>query len=177
MRALVWVLASAVASLATAVSAQEKHPISISGDGVSSRYIEQHTINVDDITGHQLRVYELERTYTGPSVATIEGERVIESKGRGLTDYVNGVGTATSYWTWITDKGNRIFVVAIGASNAKLSETGSRRGTYNGTARIVGGSGRLSSIRGTLVETARFDTDPKSGYSFTESQGEYWLEK
>lgn len=177
MRNLTWVAAVAAALLSVGVQAQEKHTIDISGEGVTSKFIEQHTLDVDDMAGHQLRLYDIDRAYTGISVVTIEGELVVKAKGRGQTDYVNGVGTATSYWTWVTDKGNKIFLIAIGASNAKLMDSGSRRGTYNGTARIVGGTGPFARLRGALVETAKFDTDPKNGYSVVESHGEYWLEK
>jgi hypothetical protein len=107
----------------------------------------------------------------------IDGERIVEMWGRGFSNYTSGVGPTSGYNTWITDKGNKIFVENTGTSETRQTETGSKRGTYNGTSRIVGGTGRFSKIRGNLVEVTKFDTDPKTGYNAGESHGEYWFEE
>jgi hypothetical protein len=77
----------------------------------------------------------------------------------------------------VTDKGNKIFLEFSGSSETRPTETGSKRGTYRGTARFVGGTGQFSKIRGYLVEEAKYDTDPKTGYNFGEFRGEYWFEQ
>ena len=159
-----------------AIWAQEKHPISISSEGAKTRFIQQLAIDVDDVRGHQVRVFENHRIYSADKQVTVAGERIVESFGRGLSDYVSGIGPVFGYITLVTDKGNKIFLEFSGTSETRPTETGSRRGTYNGTARITGGTGPFSNIRGYLVDSTRYDTDPKTGYNIGEFRGEYWFE-
>ena len=165
-----------VGFLSSPVWAQQKQPISISAEGMKSRYVQQLAIDVDDVPGHQVRVLENVRTFPPGKEPIIGGERVIEWWGRGLSNYVAGVGPVFGYNTLITDKGSKIFVEFIGTSESQTTETGSKRGTYHGTSKFVGGTGRFSKIRGYLVDVSKFDTDPKSGYTVADSRGEYWFE-
>jgi len=157
--------------------AQQKHPIAISGESAKSRYVQQLAIDVDDVPGHQVRVLENVRIFPADKQPIVDGERIVEWWGRGLSNYVGGVGPVWGYNTWITDKGNKIFFEFSGTSESQPTETGSKRGTYHGTSRFVGGTGRFSKIRGYLVEVTKFDTDPKAGYVVAESRGEYWFEQ
>ena len=159
-----------------AMWAQERHPISISSEGAKTRYIQQLAIDVDDLSRHQVRVFENHRIYAVDKQATVAGERIAESFGRGLSDYVSGIGPVFGYITLVTDKGNKIFLEFSGTSETRPTETGSKRGTYNGTARFVGGTGPFSNIRGYLVDSTRYDTDPKTGYNIGEFRGEFWFE-
>jgi len=160
-----------------AIWAQEKRPISISSEGAMTRFIQQLAIDVDDVSGHQVRVFENHRIYATDKQAMVAGERIVESFGRGLSNYVIGIGPVFGYTTLVTDKGNKIFLEFSGSSETRPTETGSKRGTYNGTARFVGGTGQFLKIRGYLVEEAKYDTDPKTGYNFGEFRGEYWFEQ
>jgi hypothetical protein len=146
-------------------------------EGVKGRYVQQHIIDVDDVPGHQIRILEIQRTYSHDMEPVVDGERVVEAWVRSSSNYTGGIGPVSGYTTWITDKGNRIFIEAIGTSESQMTETGSRRGTYHGTARLVGGTARFAKIRGVLVEVSKFDTDPKTGYNTLDSHGEYWFEK
>ena len=164
--------------LAPATWAQEKHPISVSGEGAKGRYVQQYIIDVDDVPGHQIRINEIQRTYAPDKQAEIAGERIVETWSRSLTNYISGIGPVlAAYNTWITDKGNKIFMEGTGTSESQVTETGSKRGTYHGTSRFVGGTGRFAKIRGTLVEVSEFDTDPKTGYNRVDSHGQYWFEE
>ena len=158
-------------------SAQDRHFIKISSEGANSRYVQQHMIDVDDVPGHQIRVQESMRSYPAEKQFAIDGERVTEWWIRSFSNYTNGVGPTWGFQTWITEKGNKIFIETTGTSEAQVTETGAKRGTYHGTSRIVGGTGRFSKLRGMLVEIARFDTDPKAGYSLADSHGDYWFEQ
>ena len=160
-----------------AMWAQEKHPISISSEGAKTRFIQQLAIDVDDLTGHQVRVFENHRIYAADKQATVAGEHIVESFGRGLSNYVSGIGPVFGYITLVTDKGNKIFVEFSGTSLTRPSESGSKRGTYNGTAQFRGGTGPFSNIRGYLVDSTKYDTDPKTGYNVGEFSGEYWFEQ
>ena len=165
------------AVLSCSAWAQQKHAITMSTEGVTGRYVQQHIIDVDDVPGHQIRILEIHRTIAADHQPIVDGERIVEMWGRGISNYTNGIGPTWGYNTWITDKGNKIFTENTGTSETQPTETGSKRGTYNGTSRIVGGTGRFSKIRGNLVEVTKFDTDPKTGYNAGESHGEYWFEQ
>ena len=157
--------------------AQQRTAITISGEGVKSRYVQQLVIDVDDVPGHQVRVQESHRTYPADKRPVVGGERLVEAWVRGFSNYTGGIGAAWGYVTWITDKGNKIFSEYSGFSDSTTTETGSKRGIYHGTAQLVGGSGRFAKIRGVLVDVAEFDTDPKAGYNTADSRGEYWFEQ
>ena len=161
----------------TSVCAQQKQSLVISSEGVKSRYVQQHIIDVDDVPGHQIRVQESQRTYPPDKQFTVDGEHIVEWWIRSFSNYTNGIGPSWGFQTWITEKGDRIFLETYGTSEAATTETGSRRGTYHGTSRIVGGTGRFSKIRGLLVDVSKFDTDQKVGYSLSDGRGEYWFEQ
>jgi hypothetical protein len=156
---------------------QQKQSITMSSEGVKSSYVQQQAIDVDDIPGHQVRVQETQRTYPPDRRPVIDGERIVEAWVRGFSNYTNGIGPAWGYATWTMDSANKIFIEYSGISESQVTETGSKRGTYHGTARIVGGTGRFAKIRGTLVDVTKFDTDPKGGYNVSDSRGEYWFEQ
>ena len=160
-----------------AVLAQQRTAIAISSEGVKSRYVQQQVIDVDDVPGHQVRVQESHREFPTEKQLVVEGERVVESWARGFSNYTGGIGPAWGYVTWITDKGSKIFLEYSGTSESQPTETGSKRGTFHGTSRLVGGTGRFANIRGVLIDTSKFDTDPKVGYNVTDSRGEYWFEQ
>jgi len=159
------------------VFAQQKQSLLISGEGIKSRYVQQLVIDVDDTPGHQVRVQESQRTYPEDKQFMVDGERVTEAWVRGFSNYTGGIGPAWGYVTWLTDKGNKIFSEYSGSSEASATATGAKRGTYHGTARITGGTGRFAKLRGVLVDVAEFDTDPKTGYNRASSRGEYWFEQ
>jgi hypothetical protein len=120
--------------------AQQKHSIAISSEGVKSRYVQQLALDVDDVPGHQVRVQESQRTFPAESSPTLDGEHIVERWGRGYSNYVAGIGPAWGYVTIITDKGNKIFLEFNGTSETRTNETGSKRGSYNGTSRFIGGT-------------------------------------
>jgi hypothetical protein len=163
--------------LSATALAQQKTAITISGEGVKSRYVQQLVIDVDDMPGHQVRVQEAHRIYPVGKQPVVDGERLVEVWIRGFSNYTGGIGPAWGYNTWVTEKGNKIFSEYTGTSESITTESGAKRGTYHGTVRFIGGTGRFSKIRGVLVDEAKFDTDPKTGYNVSDSRGEYWFEQ
>jgi len=79
------------------------------------------------------------------------------------------------YETWSDDGGNMFFVEGTSETESRITATGSRRGTSNGSARITGGTGKLTSIQGVLVGHTEFDSAPDNGYNRNTSRLEYWL--
>ena len=155
--------------------AQQKLPINSSGEGVKTRWVQQHIIDVDDVAGHQIRIYEFHRTYPPESGLVLDGERVTEEWSRGSSNYTNGIGPVSGFTTWTTEKGNKVFMESAGSSETTAYETGSKRVTYHGTTRIVGGTGRFAKIRGLIVGESKFDTE--LNYNIYSIHGEYWFEK
>ena len=173
---LMTVLGTAVLCAAAGVWAQQKYQYSYSAAPTTSRYVQRHAIPVGDLDGHEIVVYELERTYAADR-PVIMGVKVVETWAYGLTDQTNGVGTTEGYNIWILEDGSKLFADFHGSVYGELSETGFRRGTYYGTARFLGGTGKFASLRGTLTDVVEYYTDPKVGYNRPLTRGEYWFAK
>lgn len=172
----VWlVFLFALTTFASLAEAQQKFPISRTGEGVKSRYVQQHIIDIGDIPGHQIRIQESQRTNPGSGHA-IDGVKITEDWVRGFSNYANGVGPAWGYTIWLLEDGSKIFLEYTGTSETQTTASGSRRGTYHGISRITGGTGRFVKMRGQMADIAEFDTDPNNGYNHVSSKGEYWFQ-
>jgi hypothetical protein len=161
-------------SATNSVWAQEKYQYSYSVAPASSRYVQRYNIDVRDLPGHEIVIYEIQRTYTSDQ-PVIMGLKVLETWGHGFTDQINGVGTSEGYNTWILEDGSKVFAEFHGTVYGELTNTGFRRGTYHGVSRFVGGTGRFAAIRGALTDDVEYYTDPKTGYNRPVSRGEYWF--
>ena len=177
IRFIVWVtgIVGASALFATdSVWAQEKYQYSYSAPPASSRYVQRQKIDVGYLPGHEMVIYEIQRTYASEQ-PVVMGAKVVETWSYGFTDQVNGVGTSEGYNTWILEDGSRIFLDFHGTVYGELSSTGARKGTYHGTSRFTGGTGKFAAIRGTLTDDVEYYADQKAGYNLPVSRGEYWL--
>jgi hypothetical protein len=162
--------------LAGMASAQQKYPYHQATAPQSSQFVQQHSIEVGDMPGHQIRIFEVQRAYTSEH-PLVMGTKVVEIWDRGFSDYVNGIGPAQGYGTLVLEDGNKIFEEWRGTSYSEPTSTGLRRGTFHGTSRLVGGTGKFATIRGVLTCETEFDADPKTGYSRPTCRGEYWFEQ
>src|ERR1700730_16015533 len=108
----------------------------------NTKYTQQHTIDVGDVSGHQVRLFEIHRTY--PSNApVINGKKMMGSWTRGISDYTNNNGEATIYGVYVLENGDKFFnrgsLIAVQtpeASNLTATTVGP----------ITGGTGKLSRI-------------------------------
>ena len=57
----------------TNASAQEKCKMSGSTPAANSTYTQQHVLDVGDVPGHQVRIFELHRTYPADTKAKLRG--------------------------------------------------------------------------------------------------------
>src|SRR5258706_11244618 len=73
--------------------AQQKFPINTTSEGVKSSYVQQHVIDVGDVSGHQVRILEVHRVHSTKQIV-LDGVKVVEEWDRGFSDYTNGVGPA-----------------------------------------------------------------------------------
>ena len=166
---------SLVALLATGLAlAQQKYTYVHSTSPQSSRYVQQHRIDVGDVPGHQIRIFEVQNKYTrGHPI--ISGTRVVETWARGSSDYISGVGPVRGYGVWVLEDGNKIYTEWTGTTHSDVSSTGTLKGTFNGTTRLTGGTGKFAAIRGVVTDVVEFDTDPDSDYNNGSERGEYWF--
>ncbi len=75
--------------------AQEKHRYFFKTPEGVAKYTQQHVIDVGDVPGHQVRVFELHTKYAG--IAPLyDGVKVAEGWTRGISDYTNGAVTPSS---------------------------------------------------------------------------------
>ena len=155
--------------------AQQKYQYSYSKAPAESRYLQRHKIDVADLSGHEIIITEIRRTFTRDH-PKVMGVKVLETWSYGFTDQINGVGRSEGYNTWKLEDGSKIFSEYHGSVHAELNPTGSRKGTYHGATRFVGGTKKFATIRGTLTDDVDYDTDPNVGYNRPVSRGEYWLE-
>ena len=163
-----------VGSVVSPTSAQEKHSYSfVTPPGVAV-YTQQHEIEVGDVPGHRVRVYEI-RTKYGDEAPRYAGVRVVETWTRAISDYTNGSGRASGYSISILETGEKVFSRSETLTHAVVASDGSRQGSYTSVATLTGGTGKFSTIRGTLRSAGGGDF--KVGLSNVKTEGEYWFEK
>jgi hypothetical protein len=135
----------------------------------NTEYTQQHTIDVGDVSGHQVRIFEVRRTYPA-NAPVINGIKIVESWTRGISDYTNNNGEGIVYGVYVLENGDKFFtrgsLVALQAPDA-ANLTGTTVGP------ITGGTGKLARING----MARLSTtaNPKTGLNETQVDIEYWL--
>ena len=135
----------------------------------NTKYTQQHTIDVDDVVGHQVRAFEIKRVYPA-NAPVIAGIRIVESWTRGVSDYTNDGGEATTYSIYVLENGDKFFtrgsLVAIQGPEAR-----NLMATTAGP--IIGGTGKLARING----MARMITSasPQTGMNETQVEIDYWL--
>jgi hypothetical protein len=86
--------------------AQERLVFRVSAD--NTQYTQQHTIDVGDVAGHQVRLFEIKRVYP-TNAPLIGGMKIVESWTRGMSDYTNNSGEARTYGIYILENGDKFF--------------------------------------------------------------------
>ena len=167
--AIMAVLGLAVAVPAGAL-AQEKQRVTYKVAPENSKYTQQHVIDVGDVPGHQVRVYELHRTFPA-NAPVINGLRLTETWGRAVTDYIDGNGSSTTYTVYVLENGDKFF------SRAALvaQSDGSGKLTATSVGPITGGTGKFAGIQGMVSGLAT--ATPKTGINEGQTAIEYWFVK
>jgi hypothetical protein len=155
-------------------SAQERCKVDEMVSAQNTKYTEQHVMDVGDVPGHQIRIFELRRAYPDDK-ANCEGLKRTESLSHAATDYLNANGTLHGYSVTTYDNGDKMFSVVDGIAQNVVNADGSKKGTYTGVDRVTGGTGKYLNARGLIRETINFDL--AKGFNESHSEGEYWIEK
>ena len=154
--------------------AQEVCKINDDALAKNSKYTEQHIFNIDDTPGHIIRIFELLRSYPDDT-PNCEGMKRTQSVEHASVDYVNGNGTLHGYGTITYENGDKIFEEFNGISQAVTKPDGSKKGSFSGIIRYIGGTGKYNKVHGLIRSNVEFDL--ASGYNQAHSEGEYWIEK
>jgi hypothetical protein len=166
----------AALSLAAPVEAlsQEKCQRKLDNSGADSKYTEQHVMDVADVVGHQIRIFELHRDYATDQ-ENCEGLKRKEELAHGFSDYIDRTGRAWGYTTITFENGDKIFGEFSGTSLTTVTEDGKKQSTYVGTTRYIGGTGMYQGVNG--ITQAKLSFDPIANVNIAESEEEYWLAK
>jgi hypothetical protein len=162
--------AACAVALSSAAWAQQKKTIP-DGPPPTSKYVQEHAIDVGDVPGHQVRVYELHFVYPKDGMV-IEGVQAKESTTYGMSDYTNWTGLFNTYAVYSMEDGSKIFVRGGGAT--QTGADGKR--SYSFADRIVGGTGRFKGIRGQMRGKGERPAGA-TGVTESESSSEYWFEE
>jgi hypothetical protein len=150
--------------------AQQKQHVSFKVSAQNAKYTQQQFIDVGDVADHQVRSFEIQRTF--PSDApVVNGMKLKEQWTRGISDYSQGDGTATTYGIYVLENGDKFFtrtsLVAHSAGGGKIATVS--------VGPITGGTGKLAGIQGTVRTTGT--ADPKAGLNETQYEIEYSMGK
>ncbi|MVT71199.1 hypothetical protein GPL21_39870 [Bradyrhizobium pachyrhizi] len=78
--------------------AQQTQRVSYKAGAENAKYTQQQFLDVGDVAGHQVRSYEIHRTFpTNPPV--VNGLKIKETWTRGVSDYVDNNGYADTLET------------------------------------------------------------------------------
>ncbi len=150
--------------------AQQIQHASYKTSAENTKYTQQHIIDVGDAPGHQVRIFEIHRTY--PSNApVINGMKLAEQWTRAMSDFTDNNGPATIYATYVLENGDKFFVRASLVSQS----TGGGKLSNLTSGTITGGTGKLAGIRG-IVRTSG-TAEPKAGINETQTDIDYSIEK
>ena len=156
------------------VVANEKCKIVTANPASDTEYSEQYVIDVDDMPGHQIRIFEIHNLYKDP-IENCEGLLLVERISWGNSDYTNGVGRVWGYQISIFHNGDKIFSNWSGISQKLTIPQDGATGLFTGTITITGGTGVNKGVRGTGVERAYFN--PSTGYNEADHMIEYWVDE
>jgi hypothetical protein len=159
-----------IALPSASVIAQEHQHLAFNTPAENSKYTEKtENLELTDVPDHILRVFEIRRSYP-TDAPVVNGIKIKESWVRGTGDRTNGIGPITQYVEFVLENGDKIFARMDG-----IVESSSGKGTATIAGRITNGTGKFSSIQGTIREIAKFDI--KNGFNENRTEIDYAIEK
>ena len=158
----------------TIIPEGEKHKISYKWTPENDQYTQQHVIDVGDVSGHQIRIYEIQRAWPNNPPA-FNGVRVKEERLCAISDYIDINGHSWGYSHYVLENGDNIFARFDGTSQTIANPDGSKKSTFTGVVTLTDGTRKFRGIEGTARYTAVFD--PNVGLNEGQVEGEYWIAK
>ena len=168
-------LGAALATLAVLpVSAQERCKLSWEIPPANSTYTQQYVIDVGDVPGHQVRIFEAHRSFPNDK-PNCEGLKRTDSWVRASSDYIDRNGSVSGYLTIVLENGDKIFGRMSGTSQTSTNPDGSQKSVATTVTTYTGGTGRYQNVRGIQRESIIFD--PAKNFNQVQAEAEYWFEK
>jgi hypothetical protein len=149
--------------------AQQKQHVSFKTAAENSKFTQQLIIDVGDAPEHIVRAFEIHFTYPN-NAPVINGLKLVETWGRGITDYVDDNGSATVYIVIATENGDRLFARVTG-----VTSNTSERLAATQVGFITGGTGKLAGMQGVVRISSDFDY--KTGFNETQFDMDYSIGK
>ncbi|MBI3530011.1 MAG: hypothetical protein HY067_18850 [Betaproteobacteria bacterium] len=153
---------------------QDRQTVAYSLPAGSSRFTQEQVIEVGDVPGHKLRIFESHVDYRDVNLA-FGGVKMKESFTRGSSDYTNGTGTANNYAVYLLEDGNKLFAKESGVGQVTVTADGAIALKYAVMATFTGGTGRFRGIRGQL--RGNVVRVPGESSIKADVNGEYWIEE
>ena len=154
--------------------AQQMQRVSFKVSAANTKYTQQHVLDVGDVPGHQVRIYELHRTFP-TDAPVINGVKLVETWGRSISDYTDNNGPGITYTVYMMEGGDKFFTKGSLVSLSSVNPDGTRKNTATSVATITGGTGKFATIKGTIRTVTVFD--PKSGLNEGQTEIEYSVGK
>jgi hypothetical protein len=146
--------------------AQQLQHVSYKTSADNTKYTQQHIIDVGDVPGHQVRIFEIHRTYPN-NAPVINGMKLVEQWTRAMSDFTDNNGPATNYGIYVLENGDKFFVRSALVSQS----TGGGKLSNMTAGPITGGTGKLAGIHGTVRTSGT--AEPKAGINETQTDIEY----
>jgi hypothetical protein len=149
--------------------AQEKQHVSFKTPAENGKFTQQLIIDVGDAPEHIVRAFELHLTFPN-NAPIINGLKLVETWARGITDYIDGNGSATVYIVIATENGDRLFARVTGVTSKTSARLAATQVGF-----ITGGTGKLAGMQGVVRISADFDY--KTGFNETQFDIDYSIGK
>ena len=124
------------------------------------QYTSQKSINVNDISGHVIRIFKTETNHKN-SIKNCEGLTLVKTDFFGISDYINKNGSVTGYSIATYSDGSKIFSTLTG--NAETPKDQAKNGYVVSTIKITGGTNSYKSVYG--FGKSKIEFNPETGYS------------
>ena len=120
------------------------------------RYVQQKVIDVPDIKGHVVRIYEIEQKIKNTKLCN--GDSLVLVHWYGMRDHIDHGGSISGYDIYTTEKGDQLFFKITGNSQRKVGED---LADEHVTGRIIGGTGALAAVEGGYQEVGKHNRHKK----------------
>lgn len=176
MNIRVLVIGALFALLGAALAQQ---PVAYTLTNDMAEYTTVHVIDVGDVDGHILRIFELVWDQTeNDDPAIFNGVRVQRIVQRAFADYVNSTGSFHGYEEYLMENGDVLYSRYSGTTQTVLNDDGSvGKTSVLAVHDILGGTGAFEGIRGLLRSSLLAVPGPNATFTYSGIvvEGSYWL--
>lgn len=116
------------------------------------KYIQQKVIDVPDIKGHVVRLFEAQQKIAETTLCN--GDSLLSAHWYAMTDFIDHDGNSSGYIIFDTKKGDQMILKVTGNCQKKSSEDLSEAQV---TGRVIGGSGALAAVEGHYQRLDKFN--------------------